>query len=65
LSLERFVNRRRLAHALVVLRNSSTPLSRVALDLGFCSQSHFTRLFSSQTGFTPAKYRRQFRPVVG
>ena len=65
LSLERFVNRRRLVKALELLRNSSTPLSLVALDLGFCSQSHFTRLFSSQTGMTPAKYRKQFKPIVG
>lgn len=65
LSLERFVNRRRLMKALELLRNSSTPLSLVALDLGFCSQSHFTRLFSSQTGMTPAKYRKQFKPIAG
>jgi AraC family transcriptional regulator len=65
LSLERFVNRRRLIKALDLLRSSSVPLARVALDLGFCSQSHFTRLFSGQTGLTPAKYRRQFRPIVG
>lgn len=65
LSLERFVNRRRLAKALELLRNSSTPLSRVALDLGFCSQIHFTRLFSSQTGMSPAKYRKHFKPIVG
>jgi AraC family transcriptional regulator len=65
LSLERFVNRRRLAKALEVLRNSEAPLSRLALDLGFCSQSHFTRVFSSQTGLTPAKYRKQFKAIVG
>jgi AraC-like DNA-binding protein len=65
LSLERFVNRRRMAKALEVLRNSSTPLAQVALDLGFCSQSHFTRLFSSQTGMTPAKYRKHSKPIVG
>ena len=65
LSLDRFVNRRRLVKAMELLRNSSTPLSLVALDLGFCSQSHFTRLFSSQTGMTPAKYRKQFKPIVG
>lgn len=65
LSLERFVNRRRLIKALELLRNSSVPLALVALDLGFCSQSHFTRLFSGQIGLTPAKYRRQFRPIVG
>ena len=65
LSLERFVNRRRLMKALELLRNSSAPLARVALDLGFCSQSHFTRVFSSQTGLTPAKYRKQFKAIVG
>jgi AraC family transcriptional regulator len=65
LSLGRFVNRRRLARALVVLRSDSTPLSQVALDLGFSSQSHFTRLFSTLVGVTPAKYRRTFTPKVG
>ena len=42
-----------------LLQTGSTPLSQIALDLGFSSQSHFTRLFSSLTGFTPASYRRQ------
>ena len=65
LSLCRFINRRRLVKALVVLRDDATPVSRVALDLGFSSQSHFTRLFSDLTGMTPAKYRKQFRRSVG
>jgi AraC family transcriptional regulator len=65
LSLGRFVNRRRLAKALFVLRNDSTPLSQVALDLGFSSQSHFTRLFSTLVGMTPASYRKTFKPAVG
>ena len=65
LSLERFVNHRRMMKALELLRDSSAPLARVALDLGFCSQSHFTRLFSSQTGMTPGKYRKQFKAIVG
>lgn len=65
LSLGRFVNRRRLARALDVLRRDSTPLSQVALDLGFSSQSHFTRLFSDLVGMTPAKYRKTFKPTVG
>lgn len=65
LSLGRFINRRRLVKALDVLRIDSIPLSRVALDLGFSSQSHFTRLFSELTGITPARYRRQFKATVG
>ena len=59
LSVQRFVNRRRLQASMALLVTDSTPLSQIALDLGFSSQSHFTRLFSSLTGFTPASYRRQ------
>lgn len=65
LSLGRFVNRRRLGAALVALRSDARPLSQLSLDLGFSSQSHFTRLFSDLTGLTPARYRRQFRRVSG
>ena len=65
LSLQRFVNRRRLRAALSALRSGDDSLSGLALDLGFSSQSHFTRLFSDLTGMTPAQYRRQCRPTVG
>ncbi len=65
LSLHRFVNRRRLARALDVLKTDAVPLASLALDLGFSSQSHFTRLFSDLVGMTPARYRRQFRPLAG
>lgn len=65
LSIGRFINRRRLAVAMVMLRDDSRPLAQVALDLGFSSQSHFTRLFSNLTGMTPAKYRKESEPTVG
>lgn len=64
LSLHRFVNRRRLEASLTMLKDQRCPLASVAVDLGFSSQSHFTRLFSSLTGMTPARYRKQFRPVT-
>jgi len=59
LSLQRFVNRRRLQASMALLTADSRTLSQIALDLGFSSQSHFTRLFSELTGFTPASFRRQ------
>ena len=65
LSLHRFVNRRRILASLETLRGQSQPLAHVALDLGFSSQSHFTRIFSGLTGMTPAKYQKQFRRTVG
>lgn len=65
LSLHRFINRRRIRASLELLKDQSQPLTHVALELGFSSQSHFTRLFSELTGMTPAKYRKQFRRIVG
>ena len=59
LSLQRFVNRRRIIHAMDALVGNSASLSAVALDYGFASQSHFTRIFSLLTGMTPARFRRE------
>lgn len=64
LSLHRFFNLRRVQAALEVLKDDSKPLAHVALDIGFSSQSHFTRTFNGLTGMTPGKYRRLFRRVV-
>lgn len=65
LSLQRFINRRRIRAAMDSLRNQDEPLAQVALDHGFTSQSHLTRLFSDLTGLTPAKFRKLFRRTVG
>ncbi|MFM9011081.1 MAG: helix-turn-helix transcriptional regulator, partial [Planctomycetota bacterium] len=54
LSLYRFINHRRVARSLEMLQHDSDPLAGLALDLGFSSQSHFTRLFHRLTGTTPA-----------
>lgn len=60
LSLNRFMNRRRIGQSLVWLKGSKS-LAQLSLDLGFSSQSHFTRLFSSLTGMTPLRFRRMHR----
>lgn len=65
LSLHRFINRRRIRRSMDILLDTSDPLANAALDLGFSSQSHFTRLFSDLTGSTPAKYRKQHRLILG
>jgi AraC-like DNA-binding protein len=64
-SLHRFINRRRLQAALDRLKGGDEPLASLAARLGFASQSHMTRLFSSLTGMTPARYRRFHRPTIG
>lgn len=59
-SLQRFVNRRRVAAAVPLLESSGAPIATVAEHLGFDSQSHFTRVFRGMSGFTPARFRGQF-----
>lgn len=65
LSLHRFVNRRRLLQSLERLKPPHACLAELSLDLGFSSQSHFTRLFSKLTGMTPARYAKQFQRTSG
>jgi len=64
LSVGRFIYRRRLLMAAAVIQGDLAPLSEVAIDFGFSSQSHFTRMFSDIFGVTPAKFRRQFQPMM-
>lgn len=64
-SLNRFVNGRRIAASFALLRADTSPLSGIALALGFSSQSHFTRLFSGRTGISPHRFRRLHRRMVG
>ncbi|WP_429818145.1 helix-turn-helix domain-containing protein [Ensifer sp. B1-9] len=40
-----------------------TPLAEVAIHCGFADQSHMTRVFTSQTGETPARFRKKNRSV--
>ena len=58
LSLNRFMNRRRIRRSLALLKSGREPIAQLSLDLGFSSQSHFTRLFSGLTGLTPHQFRR-------
>ena len=64
-SLCRFMNRRRIGASFALLRGGGVPLARIALELGFSSQSHFTRLFSGLTGITPNQFRSSHQRTSG
>jgi AraC-like DNA-binding protein len=53
----------RIARAQDMLAGSGETLSIIAVDCGFCDQSHFTRSFARATGVTPAAWRRQNGPL--
>lgn len=56
-----YVRRRRVARACRALRETETPLGRVALETGFSDQPHFCRVFKRVVGTTPGRFRRFVR----
>lgn len=54
-----YLRRCRLDAARGLLCDSDRSLADIALELGFASQSHFTRVFSAGAGISPAAYRRR------
>ena len=58
LSPHQYLNLRRVEAAKRMMRNSGVDLTYIAHETGFSSQSHFTEVFRSLAGCTPAKFRR-------
>jgi AraC family transcriptional regulator len=52
----------KLERARELLKNPSMSLIDIALDCGFASHSHMSRLFHKNVGVTPSAYRRSLRP---
>jgi AraC-like DNA-binding protein len=59
-SPQRFVKRKRIDKACVLLHHSDYSIDKVALETGFSNRYHFTRIFKLVTGISPAKYRKEF-----
>ncbi len=59
-----YLRRRRLAFALLAVRDSQRSILDIALDHGFSSHAAFTRAFKDAYGMTPSEYRKSPKPVV-
>lgn len=53
-----YLLRSRIERAKQILRRSEQPICEIAVSLGFCDQSHFSRAFRRHTGVTPREYAR-------
>jgi AraC family transcriptional regulator len=53
-----YVMRARIERAKQMLRGDCGMITQVALELGFCDHSHFTRSFRRVTGHTPRDFIR-------
>ncbi|HVE77827.1 MAG TPA: AraC family transcriptional regulator [Gemmatimonadaceae bacterium] len=64
-TLTEYLRLRRVERACAMIRDSSLPLTRVALAVGFAEHAHFTRSFRRVTGMTPSAYRALAAPDPG
>lgn len=58
LSPKWLIQRRRLHEAVHQLKHGTTALARLAADLGYTDQAHFTRDFRRVTGYAPGQFSR-------
>jgi AraC family transcriptional regulator len=52
---------RRVERAKQLMQQDRRPLAEVALDAGFCSQSHFTETFHRRVGTSPGRWRSRLQ----
>lgn len=57
ISIVDYIMQIRVTQAKALLRQQ-VPLVWISEQLGFCSQSHFSKVFKAQTGMTPVQWRR-------
>jgi two-component system response regulator YesN len=54
-----YVTDKRVHRAKRLIAAGEKSMQEIALEVGFCSQSHFNKVFKEHTGETPASYRRR------
>ena len=60
-SFRQWLNTCRLQKATQLLKDTELEIARIALDTGFATVQHFSRVFSNIAGGSPRKYRQQNR----
>jgi LacI family transcriptional regulator len=58
-SIHQEIRRTRIQQFAELLRNTNHTVQKIAYDLGFGDMNHVSRIFYSETGMTPMKYRKQ------
>jgi AraC-like DNA-binding protein len=58
-SVHKFLNRLRVRHAEVLLDQSNLSIGEIALECGFATIQHFSRIFKEVNGQAPINFRRR------
>ncbi len=61
ISPQRFVKKRRIDRACMFLHHADMTIDEIASVTGFADRYHFSRIFKSITGYSPARYKKSFK----
>ena len=59
-SPQKYVKKKKIDRACSLLHHSNYSIEKVAAETGFADRYHFSKIFKSLTGLSPAKYRKEF-----
>lgn len=60
MTISEYLTEMRVEVACSLLTRTEYNYAQIAYSLAFCSQSHFSKVFREQTGYTPHQYRLRF-----
>jgi AraC-like DNA-binding protein len=64
-TLQREIAAQRVEEAKRRLSETETPITTIALDLGFATSQHFSRTFRAATGTSPSIFRTRAQSARG
>ena len=59
-----YIARRRMEKAAKLLRESTDPISKIAMEVGYSNFSYFSKTFRDYVGSTPNEYRAKYRKQI-
>ena len=59
-TLTEYISRVRMERAMLLLKLSMTPVSNIALNVGYADVNYFSRVFKKTVGMTPTAYRNTY-----
>lgn len=60
ISLQKYIKKKRIDKACALLNHSQNSIDIIAEKTGFADRYHFSKIFKSITGISPARYRKEF-----
>ena len=60
ISPQKYVKKKRVDRACALLHHSDYTIDQVAQETGFADRYHFSKVFKTLTGLSPARYRKEF-----